>query len=279
MTDSSHHPTVQRFFREAEASLVVLPSGRHRLWRWGTGTPLLFVHGMCGPAHSFALEMESLVTAGFSCLAYDLSGVDPQETPCTHEAYVDDLLALVDQLQLAPVDVQGASFGSTIVLAAAARSPSAFRRLILQGAFAYRPTRWWQHHLTWPLLSVSLPFQSLPLFHALLTRGEGQAFSPLQQAECVFFRRCTGEARAGDVARRVHMLHALDLRSCLSQITQPVLLIGGDRDRLVPCACEEVVRAGLPAARRVCLSGAGHYPQFTHAKEMAALVRDALCMR
>jgi pimeloyl-ACP methyl ester carboxylesterase len=51
-----------------------------------------------------------------------------------------------------------------------------------------------------------------------------------------------------------------------------VLMLGGDRDGIVPRWCEAVVEAGLPDVRRVEFGDCGHYPQYTHPAAVAAEV-------
>ncbi|MBY0456999.1 MAG: alpha/beta hydrolase, partial [Gemmataceae bacterium] len=60
------------------------------------------------------------------------------------------------------------------------------------------------------------------------------------------------------------MLDKLDLRPLLPAIRTPILLIGGDRDRIVPFGREAVLLHALPDVRRVEFAACGHYPQYTH---------------
>ena len=55
----------------------------------------------------------------------------------------------------------------------------------------------------------------------------------------------------------------LDLRPLLPSVPHPVLMIGGDRDTIVPRRYEAEVEAGLPDVRRVEFAPCGHYPQYT----------------
>jgi pimeloyl-ACP methyl ester carboxylesterase len=47
----------------------------------------------------------------------------------------------------------------------------------------------------------------------------------------------------------------------LGEIQAPVLLLFGERDRLVPLACAREALARLPNARLEVLPGCGHWPQ------------------
>src|SRR5207244_2071132 len=78
------------------------------------------------------------------------------------------------------------------------------------------------------------------------------------------------------LGHQAQWLHRLDLREELPQVRQPVLLIWGDRDRVVPLAHAEVLRQGLPSAGLVVLEGAGHVPSYTHPDALAEVVRQFL---
>ena len=77
-------------------------------------------------------------------------------------------------------------------------------------------------------------------------------------------------------ARRALILDTLDLRPQLQQVRSPVLMIGGDRDTIVPRMYEAEVEAGVPDVRRIEYSPCGHYPQYTHPERMAQDMRAFL---
>ena len=63
------------------------------------------------------------------------------------------------------------------------------------------------------------------------------------------------------------------LEPWLSQADVPALVVGGGRDRIVPMWWIDQVAAQLPQGRRAVIREAGHVPNFTHPKRLAALVR------
>src|SRR5262249_53226392 len=77
-------------------------------------------------------------------------------------------------------------------------------------------------------------------------------------------------------AHQALLLHRVDLRPLLPQIRQPVLLVSGHEDRVVPPAFQEELLAGLPNARLAALPKSGHVPYHTHPEALADLVRDFL---
>ena len=91
-----------------------------------------------------------------------------------------------------------------------------------------------------------------------------------------FFLANSGRTPIRTACLRALTLARLDLRPLLPSIRTPVLMIGGDRDAIVPRWCEREVEEGLPDVRRVEFSPCGHYPQYTHPGPMADAIRAFL---
>lgn len=65
-------------------------------------------------------------------------------------------------------------------------------------------------------------------------------------------------------------LRQLDARPVLSRLSCPVLLLGGERDALVPFAALEALTRRNPSFRLGRIAGASHLPFLSHAKETLA---------
>ena len=62
-------------------------------------------------------------------------------------------------------------------------------------------------------------------------------------------------------------------RSILARIAQPVLLLWGDQDRMVPIANAQDYLRALPDARLVVLPGIGHVPMEEAPSDVVAALR------
>ncbi len=245
---------------------------RQRYVTWGDGPTVLIVHGLCDMPRSFAMLMEELVNLGYRCLAYDLANGKDDDAflgRYRHEDFVDDLVALLDHQQLSQVDIMGSSFGSTITLHGLVRHPTRFRKAVLQGGFARRPIMRIERGLSrlgryWPWRMNQLPIRK-----KVMEKLEAAQFVGCPPEVYDFLIECSGETPVRAAARRGLILDKLDLRPRLPEITQPLLLIGGDRDVLVPLECEQAVLKGVPHAQRIEFTPCGHYPQYTMPKPMA----------
>jgi len=265
---------------QREARHGICNTGRYRLpyFVWGVGQPLVFIHGLADRARSFVPVISSL-RHEFTCIAYDLpiGGDDSARlSHYQHRDFADDLMMLLDTLRIGNAAVFGSSLGSTIALRAMAQSGARISRAVLQGGFAFRPLSRWELAMSRFAQHMPGTLGSLP-FGRLVTR----------QADVAVFQSCPEQWRfrlensstvpAAAAARRALMLTRLDLRPTLPAIRQPVLMICGDRDPLVPTTYERPLLEGLPNVARVELPNCGHYPQYTHAPLVAEIVRQFLC--
>jgi pimeloyl-ACP methyl ester carboxylesterase len=262
-----------------EARLAVFHTGRYRMRyvTWGTGPPLVILHGLADVARSFAPVMARL-TDRFTCIAYELPNCLDDGAALgryNHPDLVADLLALLDHLRIDRTAVLGSSFGTTVVLVALAGAPARFTKAVLQGGFARRPLGFWERRLALAARYWPGRFRDVPFLELVLRRMERTALDVSEEVRR-FYHDNHGLTPIRAAAIRALLLHRLDLRPKLPHIRPPVLMIGGDRDRIVPRRYEAEVENGLPDVRRVEFRECGHYPQYTHPGPTADAIRGFL---
>ena len=265
---------------EREAIHGVCDTSRYRMpyYSWGDGLPLLFVHGLGDSCHSFLMPISRL-SAHFRCIAYDQPsgyGDGARLRRYSHDHLVADVGVLLDHLNLRQSYILGSSFGSTIVLKAMHDHPERFPRGILQGGLVYRPLRRAERFLSFWGRFLPGQMAGIPLREKVLLKVGSATFKELFPDIWAHFLECTGRARLAAVAYQACLLHALDLRPILPAIRQPVLLVCGDQDRVVPRLHEEMMLQGLPHAGRVVIENCGHLPSYTHPEILAEVVRQFL---
>ena len=251
-----------------------LDTGRYRMryFAWGSGPPVVFVHGMADAGEAFAMVMHRLA-GRFTCIGYELPDGQTDGSRLvryTASNYVADLLALLDHLNLAHVAIVGSSFGSTIALAALATVPDRFTHGILQNGFAYRPLS--RFHRVLARVARFWPgwFADWPELHGFVMRRIEHATITTSPPEiAAFYLKHSAHTPIAAAALRALAIDRVDLRRDLPQIRIPVLLLCGDCDRLVPRSCWDDLATGLPHATRLELPNCGHYPQYTHPAMMA----------
>ena len=93
-------------------------------------------------------------------------------------------------------------------------------------------------------------------FISLQAQGDAKAKYVSQQLRAAL-ERCA-EPDAGTLNDSLNVLRVTDLRSDIAKIGQDVLVMHGERDRLVPVGAAEYLNRALPHGRLVSLRGAGH---------------------
>jgi pimeloyl-ACP methyl ester carboxylesterase len=252
---------------------------RCRHFVWGQGPPLVFIHGLCDRAMSFVPMMHALRNE-FQCIGYELpdgAGDGARIERIRFDDFVADLFALLDHLGISRAYLFGSSFGSTIAVAAMAQHPERIPRSVLQGGFAWRPVVGWLRTVCQFLRYGRGLMGSLPMRKHLHPRAEQAVFDQHGKSEMWNFLMDNSNAISKSAAaRRGLMLESIDLRPLLPQIRQPILLISGDRDSIVPKECDQTLMNHLPHVDRVEIPDCGHYPQYTHAALTAAIVHQFL---
>ncbi|MCE9563317.1 MAG: alpha/beta hydrolase [Planctomycetes bacterium] len=279
VTTEEYHSAFVAF--RAKAVRGVLDTGRYRMryFVWGSGPPVVFVHGMADHASAFVMSMHRLVER-FTCIAYELpDGLTDGAylARYTYQDYTADLLALLDHLSFPRVAVVGSSFGSTIMLASLATAPDRFTHGVSQNGFAYRPLTRWQRQLAlsarfWPGWFADWP----EIYRFVTWQVERPTLSILPPEVARFYLANGGQTPIRASAIRSLLFGRTDLRPLLPSISIPMLLLTGDHDPLVPPSCAADLERGLPNVRRVEFVNCGHHPQYSHPGPMSDAIATFL---
>ncbi|MBL8483805.1 MAG: alpha/beta fold hydrolase [Rhodocyclaceae bacterium] len=173
----------------------------------------------------------------------------------------------------------GWSLGAMLALCVAARHPQRCSALLLIGATPrFCAAADWPH---------GVPAGLLEDFRAQL----GHAPAALLQRFCGLQARGEGDARGATRALRAHadtgaatthlaagldLLEHADLRPLLPQIAQPVLLLHGSDDSIIPPAAAHYCAQHLPRAALAEIAATGHAPHLSKPALVAAHLQDWL---
>ena len=272
--------TQAAFVAESGYQVFRGPRFTGRWFRWGEGPPLVLGHGLSDSSQSF-IALASLLRDRFTCIGWDMPatrGEGLDRLPwLRHHHLAEHLLSLLDFLGMDKAHLLGCSFGSTVAIDALRRYPHRFGKAVLQGGFAYRPLSALQR------LVVSLGrfarrplMRHMPRYEQFLRKSNGEGFAGRDPDWWRQLVESTGPTPVKTVCHQARWLDTVDFRGWLPGISLPVLLVHGDRDRLVGLSCRQVLKAGLPNAREVLLAGCGHVPCYTDTEAFAAVVADFL---
>ena len=200
----------------------------HRLYYevHGRGRPLLLLHaGGNSIAETWSQQIAAF-SAGHQVIAPEQVGhghTPALEAPLSYADMTEDTAALLEQLQLGPADVAGLSDGGIVALMLALRHPKLVRRLVVSGA------------------NLSPDGLEERLLQQLRSSPESAADT-------------------GGKLRQLWLTHPQPDElspALLGRITQPVLVMAGERD-LIKAAHTTLIYRSLPHARLLILPATGH---------------------
>lgn len=250
----------------------------------GSGPVLLLVHGTGAATHSWR-DLLPLLAASFTVVAPDLPGHGFTATPgsagLSLPGMAAGLAALLRALGLSPALAAGHSAGAAILARMCLDGTIAPGRLVaLNGAMA--PLRGAPAHLFSPLAKLVAGVPAVPRFFAWragdpamvrgLLQATGSVIDPAGTAQYARLARSPGH-----VAGALGMMANWDLRALardLPRLATPLTLVVGGRDRTIPPAEAERVRALVPSAELVALPRLGHLAHEEQPARVAALIRE-----
>jgi pimeloyl-[acyl-carrier protein] methyl ester esterase len=166
----------------------------------------------------------------------------------------------------------GWSLGGLIAQRLAIDAPTRVSKLVLVSAspcFVRRPD--WPWAVDYRVLrqfaeNLSLDYRgTLKRFLALEVHGGEHEVAQLRALRGLVFQH--GDPDPDWLRAGLKFLESEDLRSELSDIQCPTLLLMGRRDNLVPASAGTAVQRLLPNARLQVFAGAAHAPFFSHSHE------------
>ena len=173
----------------------------------------------------------------------------------------------------------GWSLGALLALQAAALAPQRVARLVLCGATPSFVDRdgWPQAQPATLLDSFDAALAddaaaTLKRFIALFNQGDRQARAITRTLTRAL--AADGSADNATLARGLDWLRRVDLRATVKTIAQPMLVIHGDADPLMPLAAAQWLADALPQAQLTVFGGAAHAPFLSDRERFARLLVD-----
>ena len=257
--------------------------------RGGTGSPILFIHGIAGSYDTFDPVLARLAEQ-HEVIAPDLLGHGRSAKPrgdYSLGAYASGLRDLLEMLEIPAVSVVGHSMGGGIAMQFAYQFPERCQRLVLVSSGGLGP------QVTPLLRAATLPGADLVLGLATSARAKRvitSVLSPLRQlgltvspshAHLVdhfahFEDRDTRKAFIS-TARSVLDLRGqrIDARDRLYLAQSiPTMIIWGSRDRFIPVEHGREAHEMIPGSRLEIFEGAGHFPHWQDPERFSSCLID-----
>lgn len=245
----------------------------------GSGPTVLMLHDADGGHLTFAPQVETLATAGYRAVAWDMPGYGhsaPIE-PYTFKALAEGCLALIDALQGGPVALVGHGLGAMVALEAAVRKPAAVRRLVLCAggpALDAQAADDWVAPRLRALQAMEGGGSMEQLAQTLVPQFIGTGALP---AGVRLAAHALSQVYPGTYRRALQALSTFDRgAAALTHLHVPTLLVSGDHDRCTPPEALQALAQVLPDAEHVRLPHVGHWPQLENPEGFDAMLLDFL---
>jgi pimeloyl-ACP methyl ester carboxylesterase len=255
----------------------------------GDGVPILMFHGYADSADTWRHSLDRLARQGRRAIAVDLPGFGTAD-PLLEEPILPQLdhfaaaaLRYLAGRQHDPVLVVGNSLGGCIALRLAERRGEQLAGVVGVAPAGLQMTRLLtlvqRDPVLRTLLALPTPVPSAVLRAAVARLYVGLAFATPSAIEPGVVSAFTWHHRhRASVASYLAIAHRLipELKQPfeLSRIKSRVLLVWGDRDRLVFHRGAEKVLSTVPGSRLELLRGIGHCPQVEAPDRLVELLLD-----
>lgn len=255
---------------------------------FGSGTPVVLIHGWPLSGRSWEAQVSALVAAGHRVIAYDRRGFGQSSQPWSgydYDTFAADLNALMTSLDIKGAAIAGFSMGGGEVVRYLAKYGSArVAKAVLAGAVP-------------PYLYKSadnpeggLDDATISSFEAGVT-GDRMAFLDgfctnffsskgklmVSEAQRVYARDIAAFASPKGTLDCIQAFSKTDFRADLAAIKLPTLVIHGDSDAIVPFEVSGARTVKAISGSQLCLvKNAPHGFNLSHAEEFNKALLDFL---
>lgn len=241
--------------------------------------PVILLHGTSTSGDSFRETMHELAD-DFWLIAPDIPGFGFTEDtePYTFPHLVEWLASFRQALRLPPAAVIGHSFGGMLATAFALSYPEDVSRMLLLAPAILVAQTWPQVPMRWSismgLVDVGSAVTQKP---PLVQRTIRVPFYDVQgQHHTVWERRMRDYENARSSADVIRALAGYDVRPLLPRWQQPVALVWGEKDQIVPPTNAAVLKHFWPQANVHILAECGHVPMIEKQREFQTIARRFL---
>jgi pimeloyl-[acyl-carrier protein] methyl ester esterase len=242
---------------------------------------LVLLHGFALHGAFFA-PLVPVLAEKYRVLVVDLPGHGASQpiTPFELSTIVATLEDFVDDLD-GPLTVLGWSLGGQVAIEWSRMHAARISKVVLVSttpSFVVRPG--WPHAMLEETLArfgdeLRIAYAAtLRRFLTLQVQGSEEGRRTLAALRTHLASRDAPQAAALHDA--LALVARSDLRDRLSDIDTPALVIGGDRDTLVPLAATQALAAALPNAAHRTIAGAAHAPFLSHPHAFVAALAEFL---
>jgi 3-oxoadipate enol-lactonase len=246
----------------------------------GGGPTVLMLHGIGGGHLSFAPQVETLATAGYRAVAWDMPGYGhsaPIE-PYTFKGLAQSCVQLIESLKVDSVILVGHSMGGMVAQEVVARRPDLVSRLVLCGtspAFGKPEGDWQREFIAQRTAPLDAGKSMVDLAQLLVPQMVGPGSLP----EGVrLATHCMSLVPAATYRRALECIVTFDRRANLPNILVPTLLVAGEHDRNAPPAVMKKMAQGIANSTYIEMKGIGHLQNLEAPDDFDGLLLNFLAL-
>lgn len=271
----------ERWLRMSGASLrsthgnygvVDLKHYNARFAEWGSGPPLVLVPGLAGGIELIE-PLAQVLAQHFHVFTYDLRGEDDcfaLRRRCSLDDLADDLSEIVTWRGLERPVIAGVSFGGVVALTSAARHPSQFAALAVQGVGARLESGLIQRIAAMVLANYPLP-EDCPFVNQFFNLLFGGKPRPEHFTHAI---QTCWQTDQSVMSHRLRLIRRFDMQALLPRISIPTLVVSGSKDVLVSGRNAMALVNALPDCHQAQIHRAGHLAPVSHARETAGAMHS-----
>lgn len=232
---------------------------------WGSGKPIVFIHGWPLSHKMFEYQFTQLPKHGYRCIGIDLRGYGQSDKPWgdyNYDVFADDVKKVLDALDLRDVTLAGFSMGGAVTIHYMARhAGDRVAKVALLGAAGPCLTKKPDFPQGLDNAGYDNFIKACYSDRAQMNADFGNAtfYTPLSPKLSDWFTNLGMEASPHATAMCVVALRDSDLRSDLAAIGVPTAIFHGTHDQVAPFGITaEVMNKGIEGSKLIRFENSGH---------------------
>ncbi len=233
---------------------------------YGKGDNIVLLHGWGGAALSFK-PVSDYLSKSYRVYALDFPGFgnsDIPPEPWGTEDYGNFVLKFLNEMLIEKTNIIAHSFGGRVAIWLAANFPGKVNKLVLVDSAGIKPRRTLKYHIKVAVAKTGKRIFSHSIFGKY---GERLLHDLYRLVGSKDYRQQSGTMRS----ILVKVVNE-DLRTLLSKIIVPTLLIWGENDKDVPLAYAKIMEKEIKDAGLVIFKGAGHFSYLDRLTDFCMIV-------
>lgn len=251
-------------------------------------SPVILLHGLGASSEIWMHNIDALALQ-YRVYAPDLVGFgksERPETPLTPYAYTQFIYDFMNALGIGKAGLVGSSFGGGIALLTAVMYPEKVEKLVVVGSAGFG------REIAWTLRAMSLPFigemLSYPSRHGVRTFFRQAVYNPAVITSSfvnlyyAYFRSPGFREYLLKLVRMMVDIHGAKAEVVgpiiwnLRDITQPTLILWGDRDRIIPVEQAYFGKRKIRGSELHIFKDCGHIPFYERPEDFNKITREFL---